>query len=98
MTTICLNLPSASTQSHNRACTSLAFSNKGRILSGIIANFQSPASATAVAISDAGKDITGIVVNDDEPRVGGDAGVERMGIVAEVARRCGGASSIADVK
>jgi hypothetical protein len=58
-----LNLPSSSTQSHNRECTSLALSNNGLIFSGVIANLQ----FAAIAIPDAGEDIIGIIVDDDGP-------------------------------
>jgi len=61
------NLPSSSTQSHNRICTSLAFSKNALIFSGAVANLQPPSATPAVAIPDTGDEITGMFVEDEGP-------------------------------
>jgi hypothetical protein len=50
-------------------------------------------AAPAVAIPDAGNKITSIVVDDEGPWAGGNVEAERMGIVAEAAKRYGGFES-----
>jgi len=58
--------------------------------SHVIASFQSPPATPAIAVLDTGDEIAGTVIDDKRPWVGGDVDAQRMGIVTEAARRCGG--------